>query len=153
MKIVIFPHARGMRNGKPHPKNYPYWDRLIEMIQQDGHEIIQVGVEGETQLVPNFRKNLPLRVLHDLIKSCDTWIGIDSFGQHFCWDIGVRGIALFGQSDPVIFGHPENINLLKDRSYLRDKQFWLWEQAEANNDAFVSPEIVYQTLVENFANK
>ena len=53
---------------------------------------------------------------------------------------------LFGQSDPLIFGHPENINLLKDRKYLREQQFWWWEQCEYKEDAFVRPEEVIKYL-------
>ena len=41
MKIVIFPWAKYMRNGAPHPKNYPWWPELIKLLQQDGHELIQ----------------------------------------------------------------------------------------------------------------
>lgn len=146
MKILIFPWARGMRNGKPHPKNYPFWSELIEKLQASGHEIIQTGYPGEPPLVKDVRPGLNLTELAVLIKSVDTWIGIDSFGPHYCWDLGVPGIVLFGQSDPVIFGHPENINLLKDRKYLRERQFWLWEQAEANDDAWVTPDEVIQAF-------
>lgn len=146
MKIVIFPWARKMRTDKPHPKDYPYWPELISKLKDLGHEIIQVGVEGEIQLVEDFRKNLNFNQLSDLVKSCDTWIGVDSFGQHLGWHLGVRGIAIFGQSDPNIFGHPENINLLKSKSYLREKQFWLWEQAEYNRDAFVEADEVIAVL-------
>lgn len=142
MKILIFPWARGMRNGKPHPKNYPFWPELIERLQASGHEVIQTGYPGEPALVQDVRQGLNLTELAELIKTVDTWIGIDSFGQHYCWDLGKTGIALFGQSDPVVFGHPENINLLKDRKYLRERQFWLWEQCEANDDAWVTPDQV-----------
>lgn len=148
MKIIIFPWARKMRNDKPHPKDYPYWPELIEKIKELNHEIIQVGVEGEEQLVDDFRKNLSLSELSDLVMASDTWIGVDSFGQHLGWHLGVRGIAIFGQSDPNIFGHSENINLLKSRSYLREKQFWLWEQAEYNGDAFVEPDVVIDALLK-----
>lgn len=151
MKIVIFPFARGIRDSeKPHPKNYPWWPQLIKMLEQQGHEIIQVGVAGETQLVDNFQKNLSLADLETLVKSADTWISVDSFGQHFCWDIGKRGVVIFGQSDPNIFGHTENINLLKSRLYLRDKQFWIWEQADYREDCFVTPEVVVQAVQDNF---
>jgi ADP-heptose:LPS heptosyltransferase len=99
-------------------------------------------VEGEDPLVPDFRKNLSLTELAELVNACDTWIGVDSFFQHFCWDVKKPGIVLWAQSDPNIFGHPENINLLKDRSYLRNKQFWLWEQCEYIKVAFVTPDEV-----------
>jgi hypothetical protein len=137
--IIISPFAKKMRNNKPHPKDYPFWEELIKKIPDS---IVQVGVEGEKQLVEDFRKNLS-----KLIHQCDTWIAVDSFFQHLCWDLKKPGIVLFGQSDPLIFGHPENINLLKSRLFLREKQFWLWEQCEANDDAFVSPNVVLDALL------
>lgn len=143
--ILISPWARQMRDNKPHPKNYPYWKEVISKIEED---IIQVGVEGEEQLVSDFRKNLKLYELAVLVTQCKTWISVDSFFQHFCWDLNKSGIVIFGQSDPNIFGHDININLLKDRKYLRDKQFWLWEQAEYNSECFVEPEIVLHELMK-----
>jgi ADP-heptose:LPS heptosyltransferase len=141
--IILSPFARKMRDDRPHPKNYPYWKELIQQIDE---EIIQVGVEGEEQLVDDFRKNLPLYELAALVTRAKTWVSVDSFFQHFCWDINKPGIVIFGQSDPKIFGHKENINLLKDKKYLRDRQFWLWEQAEYNTECFVEPKIVLNAL-------
>jgi ADP-heptose:LPS heptosyltransferase len=141
--IILSPYAKTMRNGKQHPKNYPYWEEVISQVKE---HIVQVGVEGEVPLVADFRQNLSLADLAELIKECKTWMGIDSFFQHYCWDQGKPGIVLWGQSDPVIFGHPENVNLLKDRKYLREKQFWLWEQCEFNADAFVTPDVVLEAL-------
>ena len=141
--IILSPWSQKLRNGNNNPKNYPYWKELIQLIDEP---IIQVGVSGEEQLVPDCRFGLGLEELRDLILECRTWISVDSFFQHYCWDIGKPGIVLFGQSDPLIFGHPENTNLLKDRKYLRDKQFWLWEQCECNNEAFVVPEEVIKCL-------
>ena len=143
--IIIAPYAKKLRNGGKHPKDYPYWGQVIEGI--DDH-IVQIGVPGEAQLVSDFRKSLSMKELAKLVEECDTWISVDSFFQHFCWDIGKKGIVLFGQSDPLIFGHPENINLLKNRSYLRSNQFVWWEQAVFNPHAFVSPEVVVKTLNE-----
>ena len=117
--IIISPYAQKLRNGKINPKNYPYWTKLVKELSKNGYEIVQIGIEGEDPLVPDFRKNLSLTELDKLVKSCDTWIGVDSFFQHFCWDLKKPGIVLWAQSDPDIFGHSENINLLKDRKYLR----------------------------------
>jgi hypothetical protein len=141
--IIISPFAQKLRNGQNNPKNYPWWSKLISLIDEP---IIQVGVEGEEQLVNDFRKNLTLQELEFLILECRIWISVDSFFQHFACDIGKPGIVLWGQSDPLIFGHQENINLLKDRKYLREKQFWLWEQCSYNADVFVSPEEVIKHL-------
>jgi ADP-heptose:LPS heptosyltransferase len=141
--IIISPYAQKLRNGKRNPKNYPYWAELIEMINEP---IIQVGVEGEKQLVEDFRKNLPISELRKLLQECRTWISCDSFLQHLGWDEGKKGIVLWGPSDPLIFGHPENINLLKDRSHLVENQFIWWEATEHKNDRFVKPQEILDHL-------
>jgi ADP-heptose:LPS heptosyltransferase len=141
--IIIAPYAQKLRNGQNNPKNYPWWPELISLINE---HIVQVGVEGEEPLVEDFRKNLSLEELKTLILDCRTWISVDSFFQHFAWDLNKPGIVLWGQSDPLIFGHPENTNLLKDRKYLREKQFWWWEQCVYNAEAFVKPEEIIRYL-------
>jgi hypothetical protein len=143
--IIIAPYAQKLRNGKENPKNYPYWKELIAIIDQP---IIQVGVKGEQQLVEDFRLNLSISELTQLVQECKTWISVDSFFQHFCWDLKKPGIVIWSQSDPIIFGHKENINLLKDRSYLRKDQFHIWEQCEYNKDAFISPTQVLKHLTQ-----
>ena len=141
--IIISPYSKKMPDGKPNPKNYPFWPELIALIDEP---IIQVGIEGEDQLVPDFRKNLSIAELKDLLKECRTWISCDSFFQHLAWSEKKQGIVLWSITDPLIFGHPENINLLKDRSYLSPRQFvWMSEQT-FNLDAFVSPEEVITNL-------
>jgi len=141
--ILISPFSQKLRTGKLNPKNYPYWKELIAQIDEP---IVQVGVDGEEQLVGDFRKNLSMVELASLIKECRIWISCDSFIQHFAWDLGKKGIVLWGPSDPLIFGHPENINLLKDRSYLVEDQFIWWEATEHQNERFVEPEIVLKHL-------
>lgn len=143
--IIIAPYAQKLRNGKLNPKNYPYWKELIALIDEP---VIQVGVEGEEQLVPDFRKNLPIQELRILIKECRTWISCDSFLQHLGWDENKKGIVLWGPSDPLIFGHPENTNLLKDRSCLVENQFMWWEATEHRNDRFVKPKEILEHLKE-----
>ena len=75
-----------------------------------------------------------------LFRSCD------SFFQHLGWDEGVPGIVLWSVSDPLIFGHPENVNLLKSREYLVPNQFLWWEDVEHKSERFVEPEIVINSL-------
>lgn len=141
--IVISPYSKKLLNGKQNPKNYPYWRELIAMI--DDH-IVQVGIDGEEQLVPDFRKNLSISELRQLLRECKTFISCDSFVQHLGWDVGKKGIVLWSVSDPNIYGHPENINLLKDRKYLAENQFLWWEFVNHNPESFVSPEEVIYNL-------
>jgi ADP-heptose:LPS heptosyltransferase len=143
--IIISPYAQKLRNNELNPKNYPYWKELITMIDEP---IIQVGVEGEEQLVEDFRKNLPFKELRALIQECRIWLGVDSFFQHLAWDEKKPGVVLWGPSDPLIFGHPENINLLKDRSHLAVNQFIWWEATKHSNDRFVTPMEIIKHLKE-----
>lgn len=141
--IIISPYAKPLINGNTNAKNYPFWKELLSIISED---IIQVGVEGEEQLVDDFRKGLSISELKELIPQCDTWIAVDSFFQHLAWSIGKPGIVLWGLSDPNIFGHEENLNLLKDRKYLRPNQFLWWEDVPVNKDAWISPSGVFKYL-------
>lgn len=141
--IIISPFSKTLRNGKTNPKNYPYWKELIRLIDEP---IVQVGIDGEEQLVDDFRKNLSLNELESLVNQCRTWISCDSFFQHFAWDKQKYGIVLWSVSDPNIFGHPENINLLKDRKYLVQNQFLWWEHTEYDATKFVEPEVVLEYL-------
>lgn len=150
MTILISPWAQSLRNGAHNPKNYPFWKQLIALIDRP---MIQVGVSNETQLIANMKKDLSMRELQHLIEECDTWIAVDSFFQHYAWHLGKPGIVLWGQSDPLIFGHPENVNLLKHRSYLRKEQFWLWEQATYREDCWVRPTDVIPHLNQLLTKK
>lgn len=143
--LIIHPFAQKLRNDKENPKNYPYWKELVEKIPKSIH-IVQIGLEGEHQLVDDFRKGLPMAQLRQLIKECDTWIAVDSFFQHLAWSEGKPGIVLWSVSNPDIFGHPENINLLKDKSYLAPNQFMWWENTPHNPNAFVKPKEVLEFL-------
>ena len=141
--IIIAPYAKKLLNGKENPKNYPFWNELIALIDEP---IVQVGIEGETPLVEDFRANLSLSELKALIAQCRIWIGVDSFFQHLAWQEGKPGIVLWSVSDPLIFGHPENTNLLKSRDNLAKNQFLWWDFTEHNPDNFVSPEEVIKSI-------
>ena len=145
MKIIIHPWSRKLRNGNKNPKDYPYWKELVKELVKE-HELIQVGEEGEEKLVDDFRTNLFFGDLKDLLNNSDMWISIDSFLQHLAWRIGKKGIVLFGQSNPDIFGHKENINLFVDKKYFRQWQFQTWEETDYKVDAFVSIKEVLKVI-------
>ena len=144
MKILLSPYAQKMRNNMPNPKTYPYWGEVVEELGENN--FIQIGVPNESLIVKDFRVNLPLQEIRELIYKCDTWISVDSFLPHFAHHLQKPGIVIFSLSDPLIFGYPENMNLLKDRSYLRPNQFEIWEVQSFIADAFVSPEIVVDAI-------
>jgi ADP-heptose:LPS heptosyltransferase len=143
--IIIAPFAQKLRSGKTNPKNYAYWKELIPLISE---EVVQVGIDGEEQLVSNFQKNLSISQLKELIGECRTWIGVDSMFQHLAWSCNKPGIVLWTVSNPNIFGHPENTNLLKSKDNLAKNQFLWWDSTEYDPDKSINPEIVLQFLVK-----
>ncbi len=146
--IIISPYSRPMRNGKVNPKNYPYWGELVSLLKGEGFFVIQIGRSGEKPIegVNDIRLDLTLDSLRELVATADTWISVDNFFQHFCSLIHKPGYVIFGPSDPNIFGHKENVNILKDRKYLREKQFDIWEVIECNNDIFFKPEEIIKII-------
>jgi hypothetical protein len=66
--------------------------------------------------------------------------------QHLAWDCNKKGIVLFSQSDPKIFGHDSNINLLKNELYLRKNQYLWWEDIDSIKDSYVCPNDVIRQL-------
>lgn len=145
--IVIAPFAKKLTNGKNNPKNYPFWDKLLPLVKD---HVVQVGVSGEERLVEDVRFDLSIQELRGLIHECKTWISCDSFFQHLAWDEGKRGIVLWSVSDPLIYGHPENINLLKSKDCLSTNQFLWWESVEHDPNKFVEPDEVLRALQNHF---
>jgi ADP-heptose:LPS heptosyltransferase len=142
--ILIAPYAQKLADGVRNPKNYPFWKELIPMLPGP---LVQVGTSGEEALVPDFRPDLSVAELRGLLKQCQTWVSCDSFLQHLGWDEGVPGVVLWGVSDPLIFGHPENVNLLKSRDYLAPNQFLWWSNVPHRDVCFVSPEVVAESVL------
>ena len=134
MKITIFPSSRLLRNGERNPREYPYWEELKDLLKNTEHSFTYVDVI------------VPFDELTNMINNSDVVITIDSFIQHYCWYLGKKCIVLWGVSDPLIFGHKENINILKDRKYLRPNQFDIWETQKYNKNVFVLPEKIMEEL-------
>jgi ADP-heptose:LPS heptosyltransferase len=152
MKTVVFsPYSSKLRCGKPNAKNYPYWKGLLSLLKSKGFYTIQLGVTGEEKIdgADEFKQNLSFDEIEKLVTRDETLIfSVDSFLPHLCRNIGRACIVLWGKSDPKIFGYEENVNLLKDRKYLRNRhdQWVYWEDVPFDADAFMSPEEVMKNL-------
>lgn len=146
--ILVSPWAQKMRNGAENPKNYPHWQDLINKFQHAVNHIVQIGVEGEPQLVQDFRRNLPLAEIKKLLEECSVFLSVDNFLPHFAHLNGIRGkgVVLFGMSDPDLYGYPENLNILKDRKYLRKRAYGIWEEETADPSIFLTPDKVYDIV-------
>ena len=150
MKIVIAPYSTRLFTGNPNPKNFPHWHQVVHQLNALGHEVIQLGIPGEQRIIgaSQFIINWPLKKLRDVILNADTWLSVDSFLPHFVWveKLNKRGVVVWSLSDPLIWGHPENINLLKSREYVRSLQYQDWLTPTYNADAFVAPEEVVNAV-------
>jgi ADP-heptose:LPS heptosyltransferase len=136
VKILLQLTTKKLRGDNPgvNPKNYPMRPQLLDMLAKAGHTCLELDSVR------------PLAEVRKMVEEADAIICIDSFLQHLCWYMGKKAIVIFGQSDPEIFGHKENINVLKGKKYLREKQHWLWEQTSRNDDAFVKPSEIIRYL-------
>ena len=149
MKILIAPYSKKCNDGSASPKDYPYMKELVKLLEDDGHLIIQIGVEGEEQLTTEFLKGLTLDSLEKVAKYVDLCISVDSFFPHFCWKIGVGCLTIFGVSSPTIYGHPGNINIIKDITKLKQYQFQDWRPEDRNTDAWFTAKEMFDIIKNN----
>lgn len=152
-RVMIAPFSNKLTTGE-NPKNFPHWIELVSLMRAFGIYTIQVGVTGEPLIgADEMAFNLTNDTLKKYIETTDTFISVDSFFQHFSAYYGKKGVVIFSQSDPNIFGHPLHVNVLKSRACLRPNQFNLWTQAEFNKDAFPSTKQVFEELLKLLDSK
>jgi len=147
-KILLAPYSHKMLSGKPNPKNYPFFSEVVSALKSECY-ITQIGVSGEAK-IPGADKIELDRSFDDLKKmldECDIFVSVDSFFPHFAkYNNRSGGIVIFSLSDPEIFGYPDNINVLKDRQFLRRGQFMKWDDASYDVHSFVSPDIIVSKI-------
>jgi hypothetical protein len=144
-------------NGDPSPKDYPYWNDVIDILKRklkDDIYIVQIGVHGEERLngVDKVSNNLSFKGLKKVISEIDGWVAVDNFFHHFvhAYTPEVKGAVLWGPSSPQHFGYEEQLNLVKDPKYFRPDQFGVWHDVEPNPDAFLDPGTVADILIKEF---
>jgi ADP-heptose:LPS heptosyltransferase len=147
--IILSCWSRNTPNGQPSPKNYPFWPEVVRLLKLKGIKTVQVAVKGEKQVgADETLFDVSLADLTSLLNKSSTWIACDNFWPHFAAYHKKRGVAIFAKSDPNIFGHSQNINLLKHRRYLRANQFDYWNGVNLDKDSFVSPNEVVEQVVK-----
>lgn len=90
-----------------------YWEELVKLLTED-FDVIQLGGANEPQIknvTTYMMGQTHLRQAASIIKSCVTFISIDSFIGHAGAGVQNPGVVLFGRSNPYIAGHPKNDNL------------------------------------------
>jgi hypothetical protein len=148
MKILIAPWSSPLPNGKTNAKNYPGWRGVVSRLAGRGHHTIQIGRTGEELVgAHEFLADLSLKGIMELAAGCDRWASVDSFLPHLVTRIK-PGVVIFGKSDPLIFGYPENCNLLLDRRGLKEQQFQWWVDEPFDSGVFVGPDAVVDAVLK-----
>jgi ADP-heptose:LPS heptosyltransferase len=152
-KIIIAPWSRKLPNVENNPKNYPWWQELIDALNNK-YYIIQVSLKGEKilQNISELKLNSSLKDLKKLLLECDFFITVDSFFHHLATLVNKRGIVIYGYSDPKIFGNDMHINIIKGKQYLRKNQFGLWSEVEYNENVFVKPNVILKIINNEFSD-
>jgi len=137
VKIIISPYSKKTIKGDPSPKDYPYWEELISVLNKK-HHIVQIGVNGEPIIegIHESKFNLTFKELEGLTLSSDSFISVDNFYPHFCNTIGKYGYVIWGPSNPAIYGYSKNVNILPARPQLKSNQFGLWDKLDYNFNSF-----------------
>jgi ADP-heptose:LPS heptosyltransferase len=147
-KLLLSPYSQKLRNEGINPKNFPWWGDVVKLLKEKGWYVVQIGVTGEKEIsgVDEFKTGLRLDNIMDLVKDCNVWASVDNFLPHLCAYLDKIGVVIYSKSDPKIFGYPVNINLLKDKKYLRKDQYDIWEKSEFDIDSFVDAETVVSAI-------
>lgn len=153
--IIISPYASKLPNNRPNPKNYPYWPEIVLGLLEEGFDVQQIGIDGEKIIssdISIFHKNLSFSDIGNLISNCFCWFSVDNFLQHFVQTLPDKkpGVVIWGKSDPLIFGYPDNLNILEDRKNLRHNQFDYWFNEPYDAEVFPCPKKVLDLFDERF---
>jgi FkbM family methyltransferase len=139
-----------------HAKSYPFWKELIPKIKTLGYKLVQIGMKGEVPLegMDDYLWNISFKDLEEKIKTCTCWISVDNFLQHMvnCMEEPIKGIVLWGISDPTMFGYDYNTNILKDRKYLREDQFGVWKNIVEDEKTKVKKDVYVPQNKNSFEN-
>lgn len=147
--VVVVPWSAKLPSGRENPKNYPFWVDVVSKLRSEGVHTVQIGGYGERLVGCDEAKfGLSMLELKALLDEAVTFVSVDSFFHHFAAFYGKKGVAIFGKSDPEIFGHHMHTNLLKSREYLRKEQFKWWFEEPYSKDVFIDDNQVVKAIME-----
>ena len=147
--IAISPY--GGATTKIPNKFYPVekWPSIVKGLTNAGITVLQFGLKKEGPLLPgatDFR-DIGYRKSAAILLHCDALITHPSGLMHLATALSVPCVALFGGvEDPVISGHPQNLNLTAPLSCA---PCWLPKQCDDPKcKELLSPELVVNEAVK-----
>jgi ADP-heptose:LPS heptosyltransferase len=90
------------------------WERLI--LEMPECTFIQLGIESEEKIsgAVDLRGQTSIRMSMAMLKYANSFVGVVSFLAHASYAVDVPGVVLYGPSTPIIWGHPNNINIFRN---------------------------------------
>lgn len=90
------------------------WNQLV--ANHPDIIFIQLGYEKEEKVEGSvdLRGKTTLRQAMSIIKHSDSFVGIESFFAHVTNAFNKKGVVLFMDSSPMLWGHENNINIYKN---------------------------------------
>lgn len=137
---LIAPFAVRLPDGRPNPKSPPisWWDPIVKSMLSSGVEIFHVCSAKDPGVINGVKRveDPTMDELEALVKGARFFVSVDTFLQHFASLHGLRGVVVWSQSDPAIFGYSDNINVYRSKEYFRQYQFQTWSQTTYMEEAF-----------------
>ncbi|MCX5894911.1 MAG: glycosyltransferase family 9 protein [Proteobacteria bacterium] len=115
---------------------YRELDGTFIMVEGPADGDVVNYIRGELRETPMLLlQNLDLRLLASIVKQCSVYIGNDSGITHVAAALGVPVIAIFGPTDPRVWGpRGKHVNILRD--IMPGSKDWRWvEYGEAVTSA------------------
>ncbi|GGA93558.1 glycosyltransferase family 9 protein [Puia dinghuensis] len=94
--------------------NLDKWNELVK--KHPDITFIQLGYGNEEKVVGavDMRGQTSVRQAMALVKHADSFVGVESFFGHVTNAFDKKGVVLFTDSTPTVWGHRNNINLYKN---------------------------------------
>ena len=103
-------HSRSSNN---HHWAIENWGNLVRQLPE--FTFIQLGMPDEPAVegAIDWRGKTSMREAFCLLKYAASYVGVDSVHAHVSNAFDLPGVVLFGDSNPALWGHDNNINIYK----------------------------------------
>ena len=132
-------------NINPNRNYQPYLaQQLINMLQEEYKDttIINCVLPNEPHYLGTIRCDLHWAQIHEMLKSAETFVAIDSCLNHFSPSANKKGVVIWGSTRWTQFGYDQNINL---QFHMQDK----WDETKFNDSDPRNNMVEPRSIIDN----
>lgn len=89
------------------------WEKLVQSMPECDFLQLGIGDERKVESAIDLRDKHTFRETLAVMKYAASFVGVNSSYAHATNAFNIPGVVIFGAAQPVIWGHPNNINLYK----------------------------------------